>query len=475
MNRPLEHQEKARLRSDKPSIWLLLIAVAALPGIIGYAMAAGDETQVFAIALASCAAIACLWQPFAGLLIFLTLFYTRPEESIPVLAGMHFTLIVAILTLIGMAVQFSVDRIHFVRSPVIGMTFGVLLASVASVLPGGDITVPGEDMGRYLILVFLILNLVRTKDRYDSFVTAIICLSVYLSAYSLYLYFSGQVVIKDDGEGRSQGTGIFADPNDLAAAIVPAVALALQRFNSRPWAQKWLYGTAIAVLLIGIITAASRGGLIALMVTAIGSVLISKASKSTKTALILGTVMVFLSMSGRITNFDTQEASANSRFWFWYNGVNQLMAHPLLGVGYNQFSSVNGGFVAHNSFVQCFAEIGLIGYFFWIGATYFAMRHMHAWPKGLTTPGSGAAKSARLALTAYLVASFWLSHTFNPQLYVVLCVPKAADAAAVDEARGNVPESSLQPVPIRKADYGYIAAICLGSILFIKFLADHYR
>ena len=162
------------------------------------------------------------------------------------------------------------------------------------------------------------------------------------------------------------------------------------------------------------------------------------------------------------------------------------MGHPLVGVGYGQFASVNGGMVAHNSFVQCFAEVGLIGYFFWIGAIYLSFRSAPADPGatpgsarvrfGAATPGRaqvsfGAATprraltGARIALAAYLVASFWLSHTYSPILFVLLCLPMAA------QSEGG--ETLVRPA--RRADYAVVLGICFASIAVIKTLADHYK
>ena len=82
-------------------------------------------------------------------------------------------------------------------------------------------------------------------------------------------------------------------------------------------------------------------------------------------AVTVGFVFLVLGPS-RMTTFDSTEASANMRFWYWSFGVELLFQHPIFGAGYGQFLELNHGMLAHNSFVQCFAELGLVGYFFWI-------------------------------------------------------------------------------------------------------------
>ena len=248
--------------------------------------------------------------------------------------------------------------------------------------------------------------------------------------------------------------------------------------------------------------AQSRGGMLALIITAAGALWGSPLSKSKKIGLFAVCLVGFLAASGRMTNFDSHEESANMRFWFWYNGVNILRDHPFLGVGYAQFVNYNGGMWAHNSFVQCFAELGLIGYFFWMGAIYFAFLgnpksahidyldrlrgivHFHT-PVASNMPSYASREAAvqaadhtpgaaRLALAAYLTASFWLTHTFSPILYVLLCLPAIAQAALTVPTIAGAGATS-QERRISRIDIAKIAAISLASVVFIKLLTEHYR
>ena len=62
---------------------------------------------------------------------------------------------------------------------------------------------------------------------------------------------------------------------------------------------------------------------------------------------------------------DTNEELANSRFRFWNRGTEWFLANPVTGIGYGQFPEMNGGLTAHNTFVLCYTELGLPGYFCW--------------------------------------------------------------------------------------------------------------
>ena len=67
------------------------------------------------------------------------------------------------------------------------------------------------------------INLVTTPDKYRVFVSAMLLFTFYLACYSIYLYFTGSALKQQDFQ-RSQATGIFGDPNDLAATIVGYLA-----------------------------------------------------------------------------------------------------------------------------------------------------------------------------------------------------------------------------------------------------------
>ena len=99
---------------------------------------------------------------------------------------MHLTLAIALVTVTGMMLQVVCGRATLVRSPITVMVTGFFAAAVASLMGIGDLSQPAEDVGRLLILVILIINLVRTKEERDRFTMALIVLSVYLSSFSIY-------------------------------------------------------------------------------------------------------------------------------------------------------------------------------------------------------------------------------------------------------------------------------------------------
>ncbi len=454
----------------------------------------GNEFQVLGVALAIIGVMVILARPFYGLLLFTALLYTRPEESIQALAAMHFTLAVAVVTIISMWFRMFMRKESFIHTPFLAMLTAFGLTAIASSLVDDNIANALQDISRLVILVLLIVNLVREKEQYRQFISVILLLTTYLAVYTMYRYFTGGGLVEQlrnndvaHAVTRAEGTGIFSDPNDLATTLVAGLALVLSRFPLSKNLMKPIYGLLAVILVWSIFLCNSRGGLLALMLVIFGFFFMSMKNK--KMAMIIGVTAalgMLLLAGGHMANFDSKEASANSRFHFWTTGFDDLVISPALGVGYGGFMKTNDGLTAHNTFVLCYAETGLIGYFFFVGALYYGFRRP---PKPVlasadnaepAAPGSPPPTTkeqdeynrellgARLALVGYMAASFWLSHTYTPIMYVMMPLPILVQLCWSHQAN---PYKDLSP----KKDWRNIAYVALGSIVLIEIIADHYK
>jgi O-antigen ligase len=452
-------------------VFLTLVVGLLVPGLLACVLATTKELAAVALVIALLGLLIIIARPFWGLIFFAALLYIRPEESIPALQGMRFTLLVSLVTLGSLLLQLCLNREAFVRHPLNGWLAGFACAAVLSTLNTGNTAQAAQDFGKLVVLALLVLNLVRTPDRYRALVTALLCLTGYLAAYSIFLYFTGQAMVTAEAD-RSEATGIFGDPNDLAATLVAGLALTLSRLprSSRP--QRIPLLLLSCLIIWAVLLTNSRGGMLALLIV-LGGLLLAfqkrKVLSITLAVLVIGGFLTF--GPSRMTSFDSEEESANMRFWFWANGVDMLKSQPLTGVGYGQFPDLNGGMTAHNSFVLCFAELGLTGYFFWMGCLYYCFRKM---PQEPVAPDQDeTARSdllgARLALAGFLVACFWLSRTYTPVMYLLMSLAVVARTAYSEEQR------TLLTGKERAQDALRITLLCLGSILYIKMMSDYLR
>ena len=472
-------------RTGKVPAPVVLAAIVLLCPLLAYQLATGNEDQVMVTLLAVPALIAVVTRPLLGLLLFVGLLYTRPEDTFPELAGLHLTLIVSLTALVGMLVRTAVERESFVRSPLILMLAGFLLAAIGSSLGNGNSAAALQDIGKFVVLVILVLNLVQAEGKYRTLISTILIFTAYLACYSIYLYFSGHGLSYTDASGhlvRAEGKGIFSDPNDLAATMAAGLAFGLARLKEPGRLSRGSYAALCGMYLWAILLSDSRSGLLALLVVSGLAVLSHLRKKGVALALAAVLVCVVWALApARMTNLDSQEASANQRFWFWYNGVKQFQLNPVLGIGYNQFPEVNGGMTAHNSFVLCFSELGIVGYFFWMGCLYFALLPVPSPPeedpegkKSAETPRRSEVTAARSALIGYLVACFFISRTYTPILYLLLSLPIAAQLPELAAYWKSGKHGKPRSLPTG-ADCFRILVLCGGSILLIKIIEEQLR
>ena len=149
-----------------------------------------------------------------ALLLFVGLLYVRLEETFPTLTSMRIALGIALVTLLGLWFRLFLNREPVIRTPVNGMIVGFGMVAVLSTLGLGTASMVAPEVCKLVLLVLLIHNLIRTREQYQNMVTTVLVCSGYLALYSIYLYFSGQALQQGELE-RSQGTGIFGDPNPL--------------------------------------------------------------------------------------------------------------------------------------------------------------------------------------------------------------------------------------------------------------------
>jgi O-antigen ligase len=97
---------------------------------------------------------------------------------------------------------------------------------------------------------------------------------------------------------------------------------------------------------------------------------------------------------------------------------------PVLGVGFQNFTDRHD-LTAHNSFVLCFAELGAVGYFFWLALLVVAILQLEQ-VRQCTDDGLGGdvlRRQARVLIASFagmLAAAFFLSRSYNVALYLLV-------------------------------------------------------
>jgi O-antigen ligase len=464
--------------SSGPSIWLILTTCVLIPGAIAYALAVNEAAYAIAAFLALLVGLAILAQPFIGLMVFLVLVYCRPEELVPQITGMRLTLIVTAFTLLGAWLHVFVNKQKLTKSPVAGFMLGVaVIAPLTNLVVGGD---PGEAVRETLMLLFLVLlvlNLVRTRAMYQAFVTGLIGVTAYLAGYSIYLSQMGIGYMQKDGETRFIRTltegSIFQDPNDLASALVPGLALVMLRIIQAKGWRKIPYVAIAALLLVSTFDTQSRGGFIALiiMMGAFAVLTIKKKAIAIGVAIVLGAA-VLVGASDRMSNIDTEDESAQSRMQFWQNGFDALRESPIFGVGYANYPELNFHNQApHNTFMQALVELGPFGFFCFMALFYYAFRKPTAAARDALPSEKDRLDllGARISLAGFMIAAFFLSRAFVPCLYIQCCLPIVQQISA--SGRPDIVDVTPKE---RFKDWIGIGIWCVAIVGIVKIMLYRY-
>lgn len=384
---------------------------------------------------------------FSLYLLYLIASYLRPAELWPELAELRPMLWLGwgALAVALIAVSFG-NRIPW-RMPqvwlMLGLIGSIMLSRIMNGWMGGA-TAAFTDFGASFLLFFLTILNVNSWRRLSIVAGVLAALTLIVTVQSIagfhFGFLEDRLVIRQ-GVGEDQATGDYAsyiyriqhlgflnDPNDLGQSIVFVLPI-LVAFWSPGQALRNIVLVLVPILVsgYGIFLTHSRGALLGTLLVVF---LTFRHRISTRWSVALITLAVVGALAMNVSggrSFSSKEESAANRIDAWGEGLNMLHSAPGFGVGYGAFTDHND-LTAHNSFVLCFAEIGLIGYFFWLSlivTTLFGLAKAAnsdpemCWPRVLLH-----------CCVAFLLCAWFLSRTYIPTLYLLFALGTAAVALA---------------------------------------------
>lgn len=270
------------------------------------------------------------------------------------------------------------------QQPLTMLVIGLLPVVVLSHLSHGELEKAGHsgfEFFKVLIYYLLLVSIIDSPVRLRRF---IFWLLLFASAVTLLAVFRYYQVIqlptvqpledkRTDRWGfeeviiRLCGTGIFNDPNDFCLLLLIALPLCLQRFFDGQGYLKVVWAVPMVLMVFALALTQSRGGFLAFLVTVF--VLLYARFGPRMAVVLVVTVLpaLFFVFAGRQTQISTTEGTAQERFHLWREAFVFLQESPLFGIGAHEFDK-RAALVAHNSFLHCFGELGLVGGFLFLSA-----------------------------------------------------------------------------------------------------------
>ena len=236
-------------------------------------------------------------------------------------------------------------------------------------------------------------------------------------------------------EGRLAGGA--GNPNYLAAVVVPALVLgtALLRDTRDALARLGL-GCSMVVLAVGLLATQSRGGLLALVASALTALVVMRGRRA---QIALGMALVaalaaawFAATPAALQRVTSADQGGNGRSELWAVAGRMAADRPLTGVGLNNFRGTAREYtrdvgtlrfaeliaerprVVHNVYLQQLAETGIPGLVLLLGALALVVRcareALRRFRAAGDRTGSAYAEALLVSLVAVVVASLFLSN-----------------------------------------------------------------
>jgi O-antigen ligase len=266
--------------------------------------------------------------------------------------------------------------------------------------------------------------------------------------------------------------GGVGDPNELAAVLLPGIALsagAIAALRGSP-ALRCLAGVALAISLLAFLLTSSRGGLIGLIVGLLVAVMFAGRWRP---AAVLGVLVLVISAltffaayastgeQSRILAPTAGEGRAQeSRLTLWQVGWRMVEANPIKGVGVGNYQPASVDYVlepgesqrsdavidanqpAHNTYLHILAELGVIGFSLFAGVLIFSVACTVRAARVFRDLGDVAMEIMARTLVAgqcgMLAAIFFFSAQSVNKIWLVL----ALGPALLSVARGRRPVAS---------------------------------
>lgn len=322
---------------------------------------------------------------FAGLFLFTLLLYMRPNEMFPEVFGTFplvkivaaMAVLAYVVANLGSGQPLTIVTLELKMLGAITL-LGVMFVPFAA-SPKDSIDVLLELFIKVAIIFVLMVNVISTRERLRSIMKLVVICGTIFAALAIKSYLVGDFTIvekKDVGVVGLRITGavggFFGNPNDLATSLDLLLPLAVALALLNRGLKRGFYAFCAAILIAGVIVTFSRGGFLGLVT--MGGVLLWKLGRQNRAvtavafALIFGVFVLATpgGYAGRISSIfnvaEDRTGSTQARRDLLERAANIAAHHPIIGVGMGNFHNYSiHEQVAHNSYLEIAAELGVAG------------------------------------------------------------------------------------------------------------------
>jgi putative inorganic carbon (HCO3(-)) transporter len=265
----------------------------------------------------------------------------------------------------------------------LGLTAAIALSAVANGWIGGIIANWQAFLPSAAVFFFIVAN-VNTSRRLKIVALAAVASCGVLVVEALFGYYGGfhgdmfvfrqNLYLHDEVVSqikRLRGAGFLNDPNDFAQMLLIALPLIFIASDKRRGvANLAIVLVPSALLLWAVYLTHSRGALIG--VAALALMLARKKIGNTASVILAAALVLGMLALDFTAGRGISAVEGADRIEAWASGLEMFKTAPILGVGFGNFTDHND-ITAHNSFVLCLAELGLVGSTIWVALLVTSM------------------------------------------------------------------------------------------------------
>ena len=306
-----------------------------------------------------------------------------------------------------------------------------LTSTITSKWPGGSWRFVSVNVTSIVLLAWFVSISCSSWKMTRKINNSLVVLSLLLSITTVAKYVGGRASI----------IGTAYDPNDLAFVLVVLMPFVYYRsLRAKGVITKMVLYCILLLDVYTIILTQSRGGLLGLIIVAFFIIVIERQKRIllVLAGSVVGIIMYsfvpeeFISRVYMIGNRsrDYNISATEGRLEIWKRGVGFMFQYPLLGVGPNSFSTADGESrggtgkwsVAHNSFIQIGAELGIIGFVTFVYMIVSCVKSLRILRLNMQAGSQEYTDlcAIEVAFYGYAVSGFFLSQGYSALLYILI-------------------------------------------------------
>jgi putative inorganic carbon (hco3(-)) transporter len=373
--------------------------------------------------------------------------YVRPQSIMPELDVLPWGKVFLILSLGGLLAdphrKWVSDRTNLVITLFL---FVLFLSAVFAEYPEVSRRQWFDFVGWYVIY-FLIISIVNNERRFFILLLIFLLASFKLSFHGARTWTMRGFAFTD--WGLAGPPGHFQNSGELSVQMLMFAPLAFQlALFAKPRVSKlkfWLLMSAPLTAVMTVIGAASRGSQLAMVyqfyrIQLKGKLTLKRVAVAAA-IFAIGFALMPEEQKARFTSAG-EDRTSQQRLLYWKRGVEMIGDHPVLGVGYFNFTTYfsthypqdmlyEAAQLPHNIFVQVGTDAGLLGLGVFIALLYRNIRcareiqrRAQANPQLLGFHGN-IAKGLQIATWGFIVAGQFVTITYYPFFWMNLALTVA--------------------------------------------------